>query len=241
MNCEQAEELLGAYALRALPDDEQAAMQAHLTTCPQHAVKAEELRAVAATLHGAVEPMTPPAGLRSRITDAIAATPQRNQPSSLTDYQRQRPPLTASKAITGRPVQYVWGAIAASLLIAVAGLLAWNITLQGDNGSPDVLAVHQLKQDSGATAGYVVLFDDHAASVVGESLPRLDASRVYQLWALSSDGKATSLGLMHYDDKGIPIAKASLGSGDVAAVAITIEPAGGSDQPTSAPLYTAET
>jgi anti-sigma-K factor RskA len=241
MNCEQCEELLGAYALDALPVDERSAVQAHLATCPEHAAKASELRAVAALLHDAVEPMTPPAGLRDRITGAIAATPERNQPSALTDYQSVRA-QAASKPVARRPSQYVWGAIAAALLIAVAGLLAWNINLQSNGGSsPDVLAVRPLTQDTGATAGYVVLFADDDVAVVGESLPRLDASQVYQLWALSSEGEATSLGLMEYDDKGVPTANASLGGGDITAVAITIEPAGGSEQPTSAPLYTAGT
>jgi|CXWL01.1.fsa_nt_gi anti-sigma-K factor RskA len=242
MNCEECEELLGAYALDALPDDERSAVQAHLTTCPEHAAKASELRAVAALLHDAAEPMTPPAGLRDRVTGAIAATPQRSQPSSLADYQSVRAPQAASKPGARWPVQYGWGAIAAALLIAVAGLLAWNINLQSNGGSsPDVLAVRPLTQDTGATAGYVVLFADDDVAVVGESLPRLDAAQVYQLWALSSEGEATSLGLMEYDDKGVPTANVSFGGGDVTAVAITIEPAGGSEQPTSAPLYTART
>ena len=200
------------------------------------------MRAVAALLHDAAEPMTPPAGLRDRVTGAISATPQRSQPSSLTDYQSMRAPQAASKPGARRPVQYGWGAIAAALLIAVAGLLTWNINLQSNGGSsPDVLAVRPLTQDTGATAGYLVIFDGDNASVVGEALPRLDASQVYQLWALSSDGAATSLGLMHYDDEGVPNANVTLEGSDVSAVAITIEPAGGSEQPTSAPLYTART
>ena len=40
MNCSEAEELLGAYALDALPPDEAVAMRAHIAGCDEHAAKA---------------------------------------------------------------------------------------------------------------------------------------------------------------------------------------------------------
>ena len=36
MNCEEIEELAGAYALGALPEAERAAVSAHLATCDTH-------------------------------------------------------------------------------------------------------------------------------------------------------------------------------------------------------------
>jgi len=258
MNCEQAEELLGAYALDALPDDEAAAVRAHLSTCEEHAAKARELRVVASALAETVEPMEPPAGLRSQIAGAIAVSGQgtvvrgqgtgdRGQiaggaPVALS-HERARRERDGGNAARGRVqwgrMSYAWGAIAAALVIAVAGLMAWNVSLRSDGGTADVLAVRPLVQETGATAGYLILLEGDQAAVVGEGLPRLDASQVYQLWSLSAEGEATSLGLMRYDDAGVAVADVSFDPEGSTAVAITIEPAGGSEQPTSAPVYSA--
>ena len=70
MNCDQAEELLGAYALDALPEGEAAEMRGHLRTCETHAAKARELVAVASQLHATVDPIAPPAALGNRIAAA---------------------------------------------------------------------------------------------------------------------------------------------------------------------------
>lgn len=133
-----------------------------------------------------------------------------------------------------------FGAIAATLAIAVAGMLAWNISLRNESGGAAISVVRPLQQDSGATAGYIVLFDDGEATVVSDAMPRLDASQSYQLWSLSDTGEATSLGLIQYVDGGSASADVSFDAARTQRIAITIEPAGGSEQPTTQPLYIAD-
>ena len=237
MNCEQAEELLGAYALDALPADEMTAVRAHLSSCAEHAANALDLRAVAITLGDTAEPIAPPAALRSSIAAAVAADaaiPTRSAAPASLSARRER------KRWFGAPPP-VWGAIAAVLALAVAGLLAWNIALRNESSSPTVLGVRALEQDTGAVAGYAVMFDDGTMSVYGDALPRLDVAQQYQLWSLNEDGEVTSLGLMDYNANGTAVANVSFDPADAVAVAITIEPAGGSEQPTTDPLYIAET
>lgn len=239
MNCEQAEELLGAYALDALPAEEAASFRAHIANCPDHAARAAELRATASTLAATVDDVAPPPRLRARIADAVAATAEAPAPapSRLVDLDSRRAPSSRFAGLAAP----AWGAIAAVLAIAVAGLIAWNVALQGGSTSDArVQAVTMLQQDTGATAGFVVVFDDGSASVVADALPRLDTAQVYQLWSLDESGQATSLGLMQYDDRGVANADITLDGDNTRTVAITIEPAGGSDQPTTAPLYLAE-
>ena len=249
MNCEQAEELLGAYALDALPDDEAAGVRAHLSTCAEHAAKARELRAVASSLAETVEPAEPPGAQRTRNTPAGSGQGDvgrgRTTPAAPLARAHERTQReqgsgggVRSRVQWGR-MSYAFGALAAGLVIVVAGLLAWNLSLQSDGGTADVLAVKPLVQDTGATAGYLVLLEDDRAAVVGESLPRLDASQVYQLWSISPAGEATSLGLMEYDDAGVAVADLSFDPQESTAIAITIEQAGGVEQPTSAPVYSA--
>ena len=249
MNCEQAEELLGAYALDALPDDEAAGVRAHLSTGADHGAKARERRAVAASLAETGERGEPSAAMRSRIAAAVSGQgtvgsgqTSREAPVALSHERTQREQGSGggvrSRVQWGR-MSYAFGALAAGLVIVVAGLLAWNLSLQSDGGTADVLAVKPLVQDTGATAGYLVLLEDDRAAVVGESLPRLDASQVYQLWSISPAGEATSLGLMEYDDAGVAVADLSFDPQESTAIAITIEQAGGVEQPTSAPVYSA--
>ena len=249
MNCEQAEELLGAYALDALPDDEAAGGRAHLARGADHGATARGRRAGAAARAEAGARGAPPAALRSRIAAAVSGQgtvgsgqTSREAPVALSHERTQREQGSGggvrSRVQWGR-MSYAFGALAAGLVIVVAGLLAWNLSLQSDGGTADVLAVKPLVQDTGATAGYLVLLEDDRAAVVGESLPRLDASQVYQLWSISPAGEATSLGLMEYDDAGVAVADLSFDPQESTAIAITIEQAGGVEQPTSAPVYSA--
>jgi uncharacterized protein (TIGR03083 family) len=76
----QVEELLGAWALGALPDDDRAAVDAHLAGDPALAAAGAELQAAAALL-GSAEQASPPAGLRERV---MATALGRRPPGSST-------------------------------------------------------------------------------------------------------------------------------------------------------------
>ena len=246
MNCDEAEDLLGAYALDALPADDAASMRAHLDGCAEHAAKAAELRAVALRMHELAEPIEAPVRLRGRVLDAIA--------------REASPGAVAARSIGGAPsrnrVQWspanmrflgsnAWGAIAAALLIAVGGLLAWNLVLQNrESASVERLAsrattVATLKQPSGGGAGTVVYFgNDKKALIITESLDRLDATKTYQMWAVGG-AQPASLGVMNAGANGGITAVVPFDASRTGTIAITIEPVGGSAQPTSKPILAA--
>ena len=134
-----------------------------------------------------------------------------------------------------------FGALAAALVIAITGIFAWSMSVQGDDSGGAVTAVRPLLQDSGATAGYVVLLeDDGEARVVSDAMPQLDESQSYQLWSLSALGEPTSLGLMAPGDGGRANARVTFDAARTQQIAITIEPAGGSEEPTTPALYVAD-
>jgi anti-sigma-K factor RskA len=231
MNREQAEELLGAYALDALHEAEAAELRAYLATDAEMAGRARELRAVASALALEPETVTPPAALRSRIIGAVSGA----------DAKAEEPVALEERRVTRdrwRGPAIAFGALAAALAIVAAGLLAWNVSLRNENASQTVTAIAPLQQDTGATAGFAVMFEDGQMSVVGDAFPLLDASQTYQLWSISESGEASSLGLMPAVD-GVPRTKVEFDRDDAIQIAVTVEPAGGSDQPTTEPLYTA--
>jgi anti-sigma-K factor RskA len=249
VNCEQAEPLLGAYVLDALPEEEAAELRAHLRTCADHASKAAELRAVAVRLPALAEARTPPAGLRSRVLDAVAREPQDGRPVSL-DAARLRDDSRrdARQPRLRRPPVYAWAALAAAVVAGFVALLVWNIVLLNGGGSDAqhlasrVTSVSQLQPTGTLPGGGTVLYfaDEHKAVIIANDLPGLSSSQAYQLWAVPADGRPKSLGLVHPDASGHTQAVVAYDVADGNTIAMTVEPAGGSDQPTSDPIYAAK-
>jgi anti-sigma-K factor RskA len=72
-------------------------------------------------------------------------------------------------------------------------------------------------------------------AVETDALPRLGSEQVYQIWAVH-DGAMTSAAVLSNPDAGAAMEMPKPGT----QVAITIEPAGGSAQPTSKPIVTVD-
>ena len=66
-------ELLGAYALDALPGDERAALRAHLVGCPGCRAELADLRMAVANLPLLLDEIEPPAALRGRLEADLRA------------------------------------------------------------------------------------------------------------------------------------------------------------------------
>ncbi len=73
------------------------------------------------------------------------------------------------------------------------------------------------------------------AVVTTKGMPSLSASRIYQVWVMSSAG-ARSVGLVSATDQNGQLLASGLRSGD--RIGITVEPAGGTSHPTTAPIVT---
>jgi anti-sigma-K factor RskA len=88
---------------------------------------------------------------------------------------------------------------------------------------------------SQATGFVLISADGEDGALVVDGLPLLDESQQYQLW-LIRDGQRTSGAVFSTDEKqyGGTRIRAPRPLTDYSAVGITIEPAGGSEQPTGA-------
>lgn len=266
MNCEQAEELLGAYAVDALDAADAAAFRAHIASCAEHARAAAELRAVAARLPDLADEREAPPALRSRLLDAIAVTPQdvalsSDRPSlravgidAARDATPQVPLQTSGRRSwrpfgpQGRSFSGVaWGGIAAAVIIAFAGLLTWNFVLLNrldDNDAQrlasNASAVVRLEGNvPNASASFIYFDDDKRGVLVASGIPELGDDQTYQMWVISEDG-TESLGTMTADDRGHVSAVVPYDASEDSGVAITIEPAGGSPAPTTPPVFAAD-
>ncbi|GAA3907954.1 anti-sigma factor [Streptomyces lacrimifluminis] len=235
--------LTGAYALHALSDTENTAFERHLAGCEACAQETAELSATAARMGLAVA-TTPPAGLREQVLRRITTV-------------RQETPGRPAQALAARPGPRTrrlsrW-ALAACLAAATAlgGTALWQHQEAEDaraqarraarttDGIAAVLAAPDARTRAtalagGATATVVVSRGQDRAVFVVSGMTSPPGGKVYQLW-FDEDGTMRPAGLM--DPARSDQAVLLRGSVDGASgMGITVEPDGGSKEPTSAPV-----
>ena len=222
MTCEEFDELLPSYALDALPANEAAEAREHLVSCRRHDDELAGMNSVAASLPLAAPQAEPPAELRSRLLAAFDAEVEAQAPATM-------PRLGVRWVPRRRPSVSLLAA--AALFVALMGVLAWNVALQIDDGEGGTVR-SAFVGDAGG--GELVYLKDDALAFVSLDLPAPPPDRVYQAWGIEGES-ATSLGLVSSDGR----ATFTVDLSEVDAVAVSEEPQGGSDQPTSAPLLVA--
>jgi len=247
VNCEQVNEAAGAYALGALPAEELREVEAHLAECNLHE-EFVSLRATASLLAFAAVDREPPATLRSRILAAVAA-----DPAVETDGHAPARPIALSLPARGpRGLRFAY-ALAAAMGLLALGLLVWNVTLLREDDNPQTVFVPQevivtaIAQPislvgtvaAGPGAGSSVRYIEagQVAILDASGLEQLQEGRTYQIWTLRGKDLA-GVGLFDVGPDGSArVAFISpLSEGDT--IAVTAEPAGGSAQPTSEPVFT---
>lgn len=232
--------LTGAYVCDALGADERAAFEAHMAKCPDCAAEVRELKEVAAIMAVAVA-QRPPSSFKAGLEARIAVT-------------RQLPPVTDEASVLPnrrRPVLRIrtaWAA-AAVLALLVAGL-GWRTIDQQHQisamtsqetqisrllSAPDVYTA-QVAVNGGGSALIVDSRERNEAAVAFTGLASVPPGKTYQLWLMAPDGRARSVGLM----AAVPAAPVVIeGLTGEARVGMTVEPAGGSAQPTTTPVMVA--
>ncbi|MEU1520097.1 anti-sigma factor [Streptomyces sp. NPDC005811] len=233
--------LTGAYALHALSDRENVSFERHLSRCEACAQEAAELRATAARL-GLAAATVPSPALREHVLRRITAV-------------RQDTPGPVSRpARDGRRSRVLtrW-ALAACLATAAAlgGTAVWEHQRAEDAGerahraagTTDGIAAVLTAPDArtraaelgdGATGAVVVSRELDKAVFVVSGMTRPPGGKVYQLW-FDDAGSMRSAGLMDpgRSDQAVLLRGAVDGA---SGMGITVEPAGGSREPTSRPV-----
>lgn len=227
--------LAGAYALDALPPQEAAAFAEHLAECDACRQEVAELQ-VTATQLGLSVHQQPPDALRVRVLAQVHRT-------------RQVPPVTVSmsKARPRRRLVQGLAAAGAAVLVLAGGLVVVRDLLGDDGGGSrqdEIAAVMEAPDAHSATArlrggGEMTVVSSprrHQAVVLSQDLPPLAARRVYQLWLVDGQGNARSAQVLIETPGSAGRTHLVQGVRQGDRIAVTREPAGGSEQPTMAPL-----
>ena len=230
--------LTGAYALDALTGPELDRFERHLPRCPACDNEVRDFRETAARLAVAVA-ATPPGQFRPRVLSAVSAT-------------RQEPPLTPGAARrwvpAGPAARWLAAAVAAAAVVAAVALgVAQSVTQHRLDqaqahiqsaaavlAAPDARLTVQAST-VGGTATVVSAPSRHAMIITTAGLPALGGGRVYQVWFMAP-GRIRPAGLLPPPAAGrtSPLLAAGLTAGD--RIGLTVEPAGGTRQPTTTPI-----
>ena len=220
--------LTGAYALDALTNEERATFLAHLEGCDACAAETADLLATAAMLALLTEEPAP-AHLRDAVLREVARTPQAapsaEAPAVVVD-------LDARRRTRRRWVASVAGAVAAAAAIA-AGVFALG---DGDDPVGDILAAGDARTFAGDVSGggeaTLVVSDSEAGGVITfAGLPDPGEGRAYQMWLITGDAAPMPEETFEPSDGNASVLLE--GAPDADAVAVTIEPEGGSTTPTA--------
>jgi anti-sigma-K factor RskA len=224
ITCAEVDELLAAFALDALDDDERAEVEAHLATCDAHEHLAE-MQAVALAFPGLTTPVEPPAALEDRIMASITtADPARGSPAPAAPTPAAPAP---ARSAGGTAPGWRWAAaIAAALAIIVAGAGMLALAFQ-DDGSTAIVHVYRDGDAWFRAEGS----GGESVAVVMDGLAQLPDSQAYQLWA-ARDGEWHSVGVCNTDDEGWWHGDFDFALQPHDRLVLTIEPAPGSSSPT---------
>jgi anti-sigma-K factor RskA len=212
-------DMLPDFVLEVLSDDETNQVIDHLSGCPTCQAELARLQRVADEIPLALVQTSPPPALKSRLMEAIHAKQEFWQKLG----QSLRMPLPAI-------------GLALIAILALGNLLLWrqlNVNSLQDAVSMRVVALANNENSPGAVGTLVMDPRGKYGTLVVDNLALLTPDRQYQVWLIKGDAR-TSGGLFSVNYEGYasleisaPLPLASYDS-----LGISVEPSGGSPQPT---------
>ncbi len=226
---QEFQEELAIYALGSLDAADRRRIEAHLGECADCRELLREYQVVASLLPFGLEQSEPPAGAEARLQE------QARRPGRW----RLRRWLTNNQVNVPR----YQGLAAAILLLLIAVLVVWNLSLQfGDDHPPDgtvpvsVVAPLAGSEFAPLATGHLVLdLEDGTSVLIVSGLPELDAEHAYQLWFVRSEAQErVSGGVFEVNPAGAGVLAVVVPEEvtQYDLIGVTEEPAGGSPGPT---------
>ena len=233
-------DLLPGFAFGTLEEDEERRVREHLADCPACRDDLAAFQEVTGSLSLAVRRVEPPAALEERIMRRIGAS--RRDMQSLSSRPGARPLPVRSSPRRQIPAWYrTLGAVAAVLIVALAtgNILQFRgIMPRIGPSSTSGLTTATLIGVGGVRDAYGTIVldpeDNHGVLAV-RGLANLDTAHQYQLWLIKGaerrSGGVFSVNADGYGSLQLSVPEDFKG---FHAIGISIEPAGGSPQPTGA-------
>jgi anti-sigma-K factor RskA len=250
------EELLPFYALDALTDEERELVDSYLAEHPEVREQMKDLHTGASALPYGVSPVVPPSKIKESLMARVNADAKARIYSS-TPRQQSRPIL---RGVRGENIIRTFTLGIATMAIVWVIILNTQIsqlrneisglheTLASQSNSLEQIIANLPKSppsnvitvslkgtnvQPGAHGQLIVDPNSKSAVLVISGLPKLEPNRTYQVWLISG-GAPVSAGLLSIDEngQGVVIVTSNESIGSFNSLGISIEPQGGSPQPT---------
>ena len=240
--------LSGAYAVDALDDAERAAFERHLAQCPDCQQEVASLReATALMADDAV--MTPPPGLRDSVLAGIKnirpIPPQTDSAPEAEASAEDDADLAPVLPMRPRRRRIAGLIAAAAAILAVAGGVVLQPWQDDSSQAPQMSAADRVLAAEDVKHVSIEFADDSKATVfhspkqgravlVTEDMAAPPRGKTFELWLQDESGAMVPAGLMDSPGNNKVLLK-----GDAAkatGVGITVEPEGGSKEPTTEPI-----
>ncbi|MEU6776160.1 anti-sigma factor [Streptomyces sp. NPDC046759] len=250
---EDPHSLAAPYALDALESGERRRFEKHLHGCDRCATEVRELAEDAVRLAWSTAAHAPPA-LRARVLAAVRTLPQERAPVPARARTTQLPPhVWGTQPLPGRtrtprtrPLFVPFATATAAAALVVASLFAVQAQRNQDRLDAErsrareiahVLAAPDARATTGKDArgrgiGVIASASEKEAVVTLSGYGTPPGGHVHQLWLVRPGAGPRSLGLFAGDT---PLVAKDLDTSSTS-LAVTIEPGGGSAQPTGQPI-----
>ncbi len=240
MTHSEMEGLYELYVLGVLEPELAAEIDTHLREgCQECSPAVAEATRVAAALAGLAEPAIPSPELRDRVLASVRRGPQVipiRRPNWLSWLV---PALAAACIILAVAAGWSGSRLnkAEDELAAVRGERNQLRSALEILSKSDTRAV-QFGRTQAVPHGRVLASSGGGLVFVGSQLPRLAANRTYQLWLVPNTGAPKSGGVFRPNAAGdsVQVSQLAANPAENKAVAVSIEPEGGSAAPTTTPI-----
>lgn len=227
--------LTGAYALNALTPSESVRFEDHLADCESCVQEVRGFTETSALLASATA-QTPPAELRERVLAEVARTRQlAPAPERLPEPRRRGWPWVLGLALAACVALILaLGAVVLDQGRQVDELRSNEQQIAAVLAAPDAVSTSAEPMEG---VSVTVVHSETLGSLVFNAHGLDDLTEEdYQLWLTRADGSVYSAGVLSVDDAGFVLPVLAEPDEDTEGVAVTVEPAGGSEQPTSDPV-----
>ncbi len=229
---ERLEELIAADVLYGLDEPDRVEMERemadHGPDCLECRRLVQEYGEVAGSLSQALEPLQLAAGAEDRLLAAARLTGRR--PAEGRPRPMVRPLAAPAAAAPGRARRWIAAAAVAASIAVLAGFIGYAVA----PGTP-ALRIAAFPAKGGQQLAVVYQAGSRQAVVVGSNLASLPPGRVYELWYVPAQGADPKPAGTFLPRGGSVVANAHVGPSFVA-LAVSVEPKGGSPHPTTTPI-----
>ncbi|MEO8899647.1 MAG: anti-sigma factor [Candidatus Dormibacter sp.] len=234
ISCQDVDVLAAALSVGSLNGGDEAALQQHLAGCAGCRRVAGEYMRAAARLPLALEQVAPPPGLRGRLMRAVYA----EAGAGAVRHAASQPATWWRRMWDGVPASRGWTAVVAAAAAAVIGFATWtgvssrtaaprsvSVALVATSAAPQ--ARGQLTYPSGGSQAVLTATGlPGAAAVAGQP------GAIYEVWLIDANGVAVAAAYLGQGPDGTWSAAIHEDMGAYTSLAATVEPLGGSPQPT---------